>query len=314
MAIKHYIDPAIVKKYSHPEYLHSLSMIAFDWIAIFTVIAICQYFFNPFTYIVAVMLIANRQHGLLILMHDSSHFRFSTNRKLNDITGELLTAWPLFIRMKAYREKHMQHHQFANTDKDPDFRKDRYLKTRKEVLIALLRDGLALNTLGQLEEIKRLKTNTSRNYKLARLGFYLSLAITLTAFGLWKLYLLYWIVPAFTWLKVCLRLRAIADHTGVQNREQPFDTRTVVPSWFDRLFLAPHGCSYHIIHHGYAAVPCHRLKKLHGIMMQHPEVPGKAHITYGFHNLILEFPKDISSTEQQEKRLGLSFSANYPTN
>lgn len=312
MENKFLIDPEILKRLSKQDYLKSISMIAFDWIAVAAIIAVAQTYFNPLIYIIAVMLIGNRQHGLLILMHDSSHLRFSRNKTLNDWTGELLTAWPLFIRMKAYREKHLAHHKYSNTSEDPDFRIERYPTTRKEIFISLLKDAFALNTLGQLEEIKRLRTETTTGYKIARALFYLVLITAITLLGAWKIYLMYWIVPAFTWLKVCLRVRAYADHTGVQNREVPFDTRTVIPNLFDRLFLAPHGCSYHLGHHIYAAVPCHGLKELHLELIKNPEVASKAHFTDGFFEFFNEFPRDKKDIKNVQDEKGINLTDNMP--
>jgi fatty acid desaturase len=312
MSTKLNVNPEIIKKLSEQNALKSLSLIAFDWISIAAVIALSVNYWNPFLYVLAVMIIANRQHGLLILMHDSSHFRFSRNRKLNDIMGEGLTAWPLFIRMKAYREKHLAHHQKANTSEDPDFRPERYPQTRKEILKKVVGDGLAINTLEQLEEIKRLRTKTSTTYQALRIAFYIAVAAGLTAIGGWKIFLMYWVVPSFTWLKVALRLRSVSDHTGVQDREKPFDTRTIVPSLFDKLFLAPHSSSYHLGHHIYAAVPCYNLKKLHYALMEVPEIRAKAHVSNGYHNMLMEFPWDKKDIASHEEKFGLSFSRGYP--
>jgi fatty acid desaturase len=309
---KNNLTPETLKTLSKQNLAKSLSLVAFDWAVIAGTIALTQNFWSLPLYLLAVLVIGNRQHGLLILMHDSSHFRFSRNRKLNDFFGEFLTAWPLFIRMKAYREKHLAHHKNPNTEMDPDFREDRYPQTRKQILIKLLGDGLALNTLQQFEEIKRLKTETSTTYKTLRISFYLALAVALTVTGTWKPYLLFWIVPSFTWLKVVLRLRAISDHTGVQAKEKPFDTRTIVPTLMDRIFLAPHSCSFHVGHHIYAAVPCYNLGKLHKAIMSHPEMGPKVHISKGYVNMLMEFPWSQEDIATFEKTKGLNFTTGYP--
>jgi fatty acid desaturase len=127
----------------------------------------------------------------------------------------------------------------------------------------------------------------------------------------WPVIFMYWIVPAFTWLKVCLRLRSIADHTGVQHREAPFDTRTIVPNLFDRIFLAPHHSSYHFGHHTYAAVPCYNLKNLHQLIMT-ADTDKQVHITEGFWGLLQEFPQDTAKMKLIEKTMGVSFTRNMP--
>lgn len=305
------LSPEALKEISKQNVFKSLGQIAFDWLVILSVIALTQSYFHWALYIVAVMVIANRQHGLLILMHDSSHFRYSRNKALNDFLGELLTAWPLFIRMRAYRERHLAHHQHSNTLQDPDFRPERYPRFRGAIIKMLVKDALALNTLEQFKEITRLKVHTSGLYKTLRALFYVTAIATITYFNAWTVVFMYWIVPAFTWLKVCLRMRSIADHTGLQHNEAPYDTRTIVPTLFDRIFFAPHSSSYHFGHHMYAAVPCYNLKKLHALIM-HADVDRRVHVTPGFFALLQEFPRHEAELHEIEKTKKVSLTQNMP--
>jgi fatty acid desaturase len=279
-----------LRELSRPNLALSLAATVVTWSSIIGAIWLCERVFHPVLYVIAVMYIANRQHSLLIQMHDGAHSRISDNRRVNEVIGELLCAWPMFFRMRSYRENHLLHHRFANTDKDPDFRPGRFPKSRKTIIGMLIADALALNTLQQLGELKRLKQSADTRTTLLRVTYYAALITFLTAFGLWKVYLLYWIVPLFTWLKVVLRLRAIADHAGVELREHPFDTRTVIPNWFDLLFIAPRHCSYHLGHHAYPSVPWFNLKKLHVELMKNDEFRHNSRITRGFWRLLLEFP------------------------
>ncbi|MBX7098309.1 MAG: fatty acid desaturase family protein [Myxococcaceae bacterium] len=260
------------------------------WVTIVALAVLDSRFGNPLTTVLVVLLIANQQHALLIQMHDASHWRLSQHRWLNDLVGELLCAWPMFFRMAAYRENHRMHHLHANTALDPDFRPGRFPKSKEQALKMLVLDVLALNTFEQLGELKRLKKPTSAKLKLARLAFYGTAAALITWAGLWPQVLLYWVVPLFTWLKVILRLRAIADHAGVEQQARPYDTRTVVPTLVDRLFVAPRNCSYHFGHHAYESVPWFNLKALHVELMQHPELRARVRVTRGFHRLLDELP------------------------
>jgi fatty acid desaturase len=305
------IDQKKIMELSEQNLAKSILHISFDWISIALIIYLAQVYFNPITYIIAVMLIGNRQHGLLILMHDSSHYRFSTKRKLNDTLGDLLTAWPLFIQMKAYREKHLAHHRNSNTDKDPDFTMERYPRFRGEIVKMLIKDLFALNTVAQFREIKKFQVPSSLGYKIGRLAFYLISISLIIYLGAFKGFLLFWIVPAFTWLKVCLRLRSIADHSGLQHNEGPFDTRSIIPNLFDKLFLAPHFSSYHFGHHTFGAVPCYNLKKLHVEIMKSKDAH-LVHITHGFMELLNEFPTDESTLAAVEKAKNVSLTINMP--
>jgi fatty acid desaturase len=76
----------------------------------------------------------------------------------------------------------------------------------------------------------------------------------------------------------------------VQGNQHPFDTRSVVPNWFDRLFIAPRNSSYHLGHHLYTGVPWFNLKRLHRELMKVDEIRARARVTHGFWRLLWEFP------------------------
>jgi fatty acid desaturase len=306
------VDPKVVRRLSIPSTTLSTFNILLDWVTIIGLAFLCTKYFHPLLYIPVVMIIACRQHGMLILMHDSSHSRLYSNKKLNDVVGELFLAWPLFIKMIGYRERHLAHHAYANSPKDPDFVKERYITTRKEIYKQLLGDVTGFNTKDIFKEIKKLQVKCSTEYKVYQLMFYAALITGLTVSGLWKAYLLFWIIPCFTWLKVLLRLRAIADHTGVHNREKPFDTRTIIPNLFDRVFVAPHYCSYHLGHHAFMTIPCYKLKEFHNELVKSPIVQQKAHFSKGFIGFLNEFPYTTEETAAYEAKTGLTFTEKMP--
>lgn len=279
-----------VRALSRPRPVLAFASVVVTWAMIALAIVASERWFHPLLYVVTVMWIGNQQHSLLIQMHDGAHHRIAKNRLVNDVIGELFCAWPLFFRMQAYRENHLLHHKYPNTEKDPDFRPGRFPKTRKAMIRSLLLDLFALNTFEQLGELKRLKKKTDLGTTLLRVVFYGAVAAALTYFGVWRVYLLYWIVPVFTWLKVILRIRAIADHAGVERNAAPFDTRTIVPNLFDRMFLAPRNCTYHLGHHFYPSVPWFNLKRLHRELMKNETIRAEARITRGCYRLFLEFP------------------------
>jgi len=64
--------------------------------AIVAAIYLCERFWSPLMYLLAIAIIGARQHALLILMHDGVHYRLFRNRRLNDCVSELL-AWPHLV-------------------------------------------------------------------------------------------------------------------------------------------------------------------------------------------------------------------------
>ncbi|MEM8897825.1 MAG: hypothetical protein AAGC85_06960, partial [Bacteroidota bacterium] len=61
--------------YDTTPHIHALAILA-NWLIIFGTSYLCSIFFNPFTYILAILIIGARMHALAILMHDATHFRF----------------------------------------------------------------------------------------------------------------------------------------------------------------------------------------------------------------------------------------------
>jgi fatty acid desaturase len=95
-------------------------------------------------------------------------------------------------------------------------------------------------------------------------------------------------VPLCTWLKLLLRVRAIAEHYALSHDHMLTKTRTTVPNLFDRLFVAPYSVGYHMEHHLYPSVPFFRLRRLHRLCLADPVFREKAHVTRGYWNVLQE--------------------------
>ena len=88
----------------------------------------------------------------------------------------------------------------------------------------------------------------------------------LTAAGYPALYLL-WVVAWLTTYRLVTRIRSIAEHGMVPDRLDPMrNTRTILTSWWERIFIAPNLVNYHLEHHLLMTVPHHNLPRLHRIL------------------------------------------------
>lgn len=303
-----------LKELSTPNAFKGIGFIVLDIVCIALTMYLAVEINHILTYILAVMLIAGRQHSLLIQMHDAGHGNIAKNKALNDFVGEVICAWPMFVNMRTYRALHNKHHAATNTHKDPDFRRERFPTSRQEILKMLSRDILGLNTLHQLREVKRLKVANQKVptiYKILKPAFYITALSLITYFRVWPAFIGLWVVPLFTWLKVCLRIRSIADHSGpgLQDLPHPFNTRTVIPNLFDRIFIAPRNSSYHIEHTVYASIPNYNLKKCHDEFMKLPVFQENARISHGYISLLNEWP-DISEVDRKwEEQYNKQFNA-----
>lgn len=267
--------------------------LAFDWSVIVACFVIAIQFPHPAVWICCAIAIAARQHGLLILMHDASHFRLLSNRKWNDRLSNWLCAWPLLVSTEGYRHNHLAHHFHLNTDDDPDWtRKDgkedwRFPKTKRAFLLLLLRElcgGGFLEAVKSIRDLSGTKLRAAKDKPPAwqRVAYFGVVAALVTWAGLWVPVLLLWFLPAFTLLTVILRIRSIAEHFGVEGENHLNMSRNTHTRWWERFLFAPHNSGYHLDHHLFPSVPFYNLPRLHKLLNTVPEYARSSHQTTGF--------------------------------
>ena len=203
---------------------------------------------NPLSFVLALMLIGSRQLGLLILMHDGAHNALAKSPGLNRILGQYLSAWPMLADMDIYRRYHLRHHVNTQTEKDPDnILTAHYPITRESLKRKLIRDitgqsGIAQrreqlrSAMGQTGSVSQ-KLGSLLNNLGPQLASNLVLLVLFALAGHWYLYFLLWLLPMLTWQQLVLRVRNIAEHAVVPDREDVYrNTRTTLASWLERIF------------------------------------------------------------------------------
>ena len=300
------LDPAIVRKLSQLNPLLSIGHIALEYVFILGAITLTHHFWHPALYILSVMWIGARQHALAILLHEGSHYRLLRNKSANDFIGEAFLAFPLFVTMRGYRLSHLAHHRHMNTEYDPDWVSKEtpeweFPKSRTQLFFMLFKIAMGKNAIWMVKTIltggrpapaSGTKIST-RSFLIGRTTYYLLLMSILTYAGWWPEFLLYWIVPLFTWLQVILRVRSIAEHFGLEYDHTFTQARTTYPSWFDRLFVASKNVWYHLDHHLYPSVPFFNLPGLHRELKQLPTFRQEAHITRSYLGVLNECSRQL---------------------
>ena len=277
------LDPTELKPlYKLRSHVHALDML-YDWVVIIATAAICIKYPSIWLYILSVIVIGARMHALAILMHDATHYRFLKKRKWNDRLTNYLTMYPIFTSIENYRANHLAHHQNLNTDEDPDWaaklgtKPYTFPKSKSEFIITLLSYFLfyrgIVDGLGLLVRFGKAGSSKKKASKSAeKIVFYLILFSLITVLGIWKYYLLFWIVPYLSTLFMFQYIRSVAEHFGELKYENLLNaTRTTKPTLIERFFFAPHEVGYHLEHHLY------------------PGVPYKFQFRYMFFNLIIHF-------------------------
>ena len=288
-----YVHPATLKKLSVLTPWRTIAALAFDWAVIAAAILVSQWANNPFVYVAAVAVIGGRMHALAVLLHDFAHHRaLNGHKQLSDWICDLLISWPILTTVGSYRVNHLAHHRYTNTDQDPDWvfklgkRKFIFPKAWQEAVLDLAGYVLVVSSIidifGIMGRLKALD-KSPLSYRLARLSFYVTMAVLFTVLGIWTDVLLYWFVPYLTAFFLFMHIRSVAEHFGSMDYSHELGgTRSVLPYFWERAFFAPHNVNHHLEHHLYPSVPFYNLPQLHAVLMDNPEYAAHAHNTRGY--------------------------------
>jgi fatty acid desaturase len=277
------LPPENIRELSRLQPARAVVATAVQWAAITGAVALCATFWHPVLYVLTVLVIGSRQHALLILGHDASHFRTLTVRWQNDFFANIFMMWPTFASVEGFRKFHGTHHQYTNLPNDgnrhiwythdaggelaPDWQ---FPKTRIDLLWILLRRAAFFTGLFWI--VRGLVGSTLIAspcwIHAARFCFYATGAAAFTYFGAWYGLLLYWLVPFCTWHIAAQYIRLICEHSAVESDEKEYSiTRTTIPTWLESIFILPCNVGFHIEHHWYPSVPFYNLPQLHKALM-----------------------------------------------
>ena len=294
------IDPKDVftpeewKRLSPRSWWRGLVLVGSAWALILAAGAMFVIWPNPFTYVLAVMLIGARQLGLAILMHDAAHGALHANSRINDWVGEWLCAAPTGARLQAYRDYHLKHHKYTEQPEDPDLVLSApFPITGASLFRKIVRDLTGQTFLKQ----RRLQLFGNRDQGQLQLvnpttaHFLIFNALLLGALalaGYWWTYFALWLVAMATWLPLVTRLRNIAEHAVVDTREDPFShARTTLANPLERLLIAPFWVHFPGEHHVFMHVPCYRLERMH-LMLMEKDYWSRMQISQGYLSVLRE--------------------------
>ncbi len=250
------------------------------WMALLAVFWMVDNWTNPLTVLLAIALLAGRQLGLAVITHECGHNTFFENRTLNRNLGQLLCANVVFSDLHAYARGHTRHHQHAGTHEDPDLPNyQAYPVPRESFRRKVIRDlsgqtgyrllRFVLRSAAGIFSADPQQRQNARPF-VQQILVNAAFAVCLGwLFSAW-IYLL-WLTAFLTTHMLIVRIRQVAEHAAVPD---PYDldprnnTRTTIPTWWERLFFAPNYVNYHLEHHFMAGVPCYRLKELHELLQQ----------------------------------------------
>ena len=227
-----------------------------DWAIIFGIAEVSVLSGSWIVYLLAVLVIAGRQHALFVLTHEGAHRRISNNSLVNDLLSDLLIAFPIFLDTKGYRENHMQHHLYLNTERDPDWVRKMgrpewsfpMSNLKFYSLLARYAVGLGITEWwGLMTKFSGfLPLRNLRNPKVfkkaaLRLLYYAVVISIVSRYSHPSYLLTYWLTPYVFVMLVFQRIRSVAEHFGVGNEHELNQSRNVIGSHLENLFIGTHG-------------------------------------------------------------------------
>ncbi len=279
MKISDYLSKEEISYFASRSDALALYTVVVSWAALLAVFWMVTTWTNPLTLILALVLLAGRQLGLAVITHECGHRTLFQTAAYNDFFGQWLAAAPTFTDMHKYASGHTHHHKLAGTREDPDlpnyqaypvnsgsFKRKMKRDFTGQVGYKLLRYVAvsATDVFSSDPELKK-KAQPFVNQILVNLLLAVFLGVV---FAPWA-YLL-WLASFLTTYMAIVRIRQVAEHANVPDLYDPDprkNTRTTVPSWWERLIFAPNFVNYHLEHHFMASVPCYRLKELHELLV-----------------------------------------------
>ncbi len=284
MKVSDYLSREDVERFTAKSDWHAFRLLLANWAMIFAIFFTVAAFPNPLTILAGIVLLAGRQLGLSVLMHDAGHRTLFRTPWLNEWVGQWLCALPVMNDQPSYARGHLEHHRKAGSHDDPDLPNyQAYPVSRESFRRKVIRDltgqtGFKLISFifrGASGVVSSEKRKSAKPF-LQQICVQLALFAILWACGIGWTYLL-WAVAFMTVFMLIVRIRQVAEHAAVPDLYDPDvrkNTRTVDAPWWQRLIFAPNGVNYHMEHHFMASVPCYRLKALRRHLQQQLALDG----------------------------------------
>jgi fatty acid desaturase len=237
------------------------------WAAVAILIGGAVLIGNPLAYLAAFLLMGPMYARFAILMHEAAHKLLFSDKRVNDFVGTWLIAYPTWTPISIYRRGHFAHHKEEFGPREPDMAfYGGYVCDRRTLVRRLVRDAVGISGWKNFTPLFRaLRNPASRRVAGSILAVQALLWAAMTAAtGRWWIYPLLWWLPWMTQWRVINRLRAIAEHGGLQaGTDRRVTTHSVRQGRLARFWFVPYNTGWHLAHHVDMGIPFRNLPRFH---------------------------------------------------
>ena len=244
----------------------NVGSVLLTWGQAVATVAVAAWLANPLAYVAAVVLMGPAFARFAIISHEAAHKLLFTNKRANDVVGRWLLSYPAFVPFEVYRRSHFAHHKEEFGPNEPDMNLYvGYPVTTASLRRKLWRDAVGVSGWKNLRPLlSALRSPSSRRFASRILAAQLVVLALFTLAGRPELYLFLWLLPWMTSWRVINRLRAIAEHGGMEHSpDRRRTTHHVRQSWLARFWMVPLNTGWHLAHHVDMGVPWRNLPRLH---------------------------------------------------
>jgi fatty acid desaturase len=237
------------------------------WLQSFGVMAAAVAVDRWWAYLLAFLLMGRAFALLNILGHEAAHRLLFNRKRVNDLVGRWLLAYPGWTPFDVYRRTHMAHHKDEMGPEEPDLALySGYPITRASMRRKLVRDAVGISGYKNLAPLLAALRKPSSRGVAARIvavqGVIWGASWALS--GRWWVYPLLWLAPWMTVWRVLNRLRAIAEHAGMErSADRRRTTHVVRQRPLARFCMVPYHTGWHLAHHVDMGIPWRQLPELH---------------------------------------------------
>ena len=244
----------------------NVGAVVLTWAQVLVTIGAAVWLSHPLGYLAAIVLMGPAFARLAIISHEAAHKLLFTNKRANDVVGRWLLSYPAFVPFDLYRRSHFAHHKEEFGPHEPDMNLYvGYPVSRASLRRKLWRDATGRSGWKNLRALLfALRNQGSRPFAAPIAQAQVAIFVLFALAGRPELYLVLWLLPWMTSWRVINRLRAIAEHGGMERSpDRRRTTHHVRQSWLARFWMVPLNTGWHLAHHVDMGVPWRNLPRLH---------------------------------------------------